>query len=147
MIWEAFLTDLMITDGSIRSAVADLFEIDFQSILIVEDICDLSDLNVPRNQVLIERRNIGGDFPLVLTFYIKVKLLSDYKSDELYGIMFLCHKLCCQALISDLDINPYSWYLVSVDRSIRRVYVDADKLDDKGQFSIDKYAECIKEPY
>jgi hypothetical protein len=145
MIWEAFLTDLMITDGSIRSAVADLFEIDFHSILIIEDICDPT---IPIDRaVLIERYNIGGDFPLVLIFYIEEKLLFNCQSNVLSGIMFLCHKLRCQALIGDLDINPYSWYLVSVDQSIRRVYVDADKLDNQGQFLIDKYAECIKEPY
>lgn len=139
MIWEALLTDLTIADGSIQSAVSELFEIDLQSIMIIEDICDPT---VPSDRlILIERRNIGGDFPLVLTFYINEELLSSYKLNELDGIIFLCHKLCCQALIGDLDLNPYSWYLVGVDRSVSRVYVDADKLDDNGQFSIGKYAE------
>jgi hypothetical protein len=136
MIEEAFLANLKITNEAIQAAVAELFAIDSLSIFIIEDICD-PNIPVPSNQVLIERRDIGGDFPLVLTLYVKGKILTNRSSNVLDDISFLCYKLGYQALTSDLEINPYSWYLVGTDRSVRSVYVDAAKLDDLGQFAVD----------
>jgi hypothetical protein len=135
MILEAFLANLNIADNAILIATAEFFKVDLQCILFIKDICDP---DVPNDLgILIERRDIGGDFPLVLTFYVKAELLSDRNSDELDWIIFLCHKLGCKALIGDLSLNPYSWYLVSEDRSVLRIYVNAAKLDDNGQFAID----------
>jgi hypothetical protein len=135
MILEAFLANLNIADDVIQVAVAEFFVIDIQSILVIEDICDPS---VPSNRgILIERRDIGGDFPLVITCYVESELLSDRNSSELDWIISLCHKLGCKALISDLDLNPYSWYFVGEDRSVLGIYVNAAKLDDHGQFEID----------
>ncbi len=136
MIEEAFLANIKITNEAIQAAVAELFAIDSQSILIIEDICD-PDIPVSESSMLIERQDIGGDFPLVLTLYVQEKIQIDRSSNVLDDLIFLCHKLGCQALTSDLEINPYSWYLVGTDRSIHTVYVDAAKLDDLGQFAID----------
>jgi hypothetical protein len=135
MILEAFLANLNIADNAILIATTEFFKVDLQCILFIKDICDP---DVPDDLgILIERRDIGGDFPLVLTFYVKAELLSDRNSDELDWIIFFCHKLGCKALIGDLDLNPYSWYLVNEDRSVLRIYVNAAKLDDDGQFAID----------
>jgi hypothetical protein len=139
MIEEAFLANIKITNEAIQAAVAELFATDSRYIFIIEDICDPNVPVPPSNQVLIELRDIGGDFPLALTLYVKGKILTNRSSNVLDDISFLCYKLGCQALTShsDLEINPYSWYLVGTDRSVHSVYVDAAKLDEYGQFAID----------
>jgi hypothetical protein len=146
MIWEEILIDRNITSTEISSTVAEVFSVDIHSIVVVEDISDPSVDNskplaqplVPR--IVIESTDIGGDFYRKLTFYISEQEVSFNVIDKIDRIAHMCHKLDCKALISDEDVNPYSMNLVNTDGSIEKIFLDVDKLDDDGQFTIKRVA-------
>jgi hypothetical protein len=134
MIWNEILISKEILDVDIRSAAAEIFSIDIQSIVVVGSISDGGIDN--SKPIVIENSRLGGDFPTRIVFYIEEKDVSIVDIDKLNSIVFLCRKLDCQILISDEDVNPYSMILIDSSASVAKVFLDVNKLDDEGQFVI-----------
>lgn len=138
MIWEEILVNGKLADTDVISSTANMFSVNIQSVLVVENI---STENIDNSKpIVVENTTIGGDFPTKLSFYIDEEKLSISKMDKLDSVINLCRILNHKILISDNDINPYSMSLVDVDGSVKKVFLDVDKLDDHGEYIVSKFA-------
>jgi hypothetical protein len=138
MIWEEILIAGKVAAADVISSVASIFSVNIESVLVVGSIAaENIDNSKP---IVIESITIGGDFPTKLSFYIdEEKILVD-KMNKLDSVIALCRILNHKILISDDDVNPYSMNLVDIDGSVKKVFLDVDKLDDHGNYAISKFA-------
>jgi hypothetical protein len=138
MIWEEILIAGKVAAADVISSVASIFSVNIESVLVVGSIAaENIDNSKP---IVIESITIGGDFPTKLSFYIdEEKILVD-KVNKLDSVIALCRILNHKILISDDDVNPYSMNLVDIDGSVKKVFLDVDKLDDHGNYAISKFA-------
>jgi hypothetical protein len=138
MIWEEILIAGKVAAADVISSVASIFSVNIESVLVIGSIAaENIDNSKP---IVIESITIGGDFPTKLSFYIdEEKILVD-KMNKLDSVIALCRILNHKILISDDDVNPYSMNLVDIDGSVKKVFLDVDKLDDHGNYAISKFA-------
>jgi hypothetical protein len=138
MIWEEILIAGKVAAADVIPSVASIFSVNIESVLVVGSIAaENIDNSKP---IVIESITIGGDFPTKLSFYIdEEKILVD-KVNKLDSVIALCRILNHKILISDNDVNPYSMNLVDIDGSVKKVFLDVDKLDDHGNYVISKFA-------
>jgi hypothetical protein len=133
-MWTDLMLDHVLDDGMLADGFAQIFEQSPADVGVVDAILLASSI-VP---ILVERRDLGGDFPLGVSVYLCPELqrrVSD-PFDEQIAIARLCALWHCRCLFSDDDLNPYSWLLMHPSGLLEAVTVDAERLDHKDEFVI-----------
>ncbi len=99
----------------------------------VSDIGPLS-YEGPSRKIMYEICQRGGEFKMTLTIYNPPSVAlthQDLAKD-------LARRFDMRCLISDDEINPYSWILVDPAGDTTGVFVEAPCLDDRGDFVVER---------
>jgi hypothetical protein len=118
-----------VSDGEAKNAIAALFEIGSDAVLIVPDLASLTSDESDR-QVLCHKFSLpGGQYRCVLSLHEGrfMNLPRVQTALKLSGI------LSSDCLISDESVNPYSFTLVG---SLRPVMVRAERLGSVGEYEV-----------
>ena len=79
-------------------------------------------------KLLCELRTLNGSYPTYLSLYRETDFIKDGEF-KLFCEDF-CELMDCFIILSDDEINPYSWILIDNKRKHFHVYLDPNKLDD-----------------
>ncbi|NES18239.1 MAG: hypothetical protein F6K41_04740 [Symploca sp. SIO3E6] len=138
MIWE-MLIDRHLTANEVVTTVSKLLLIPVADILVIDDITSVRvDL---KTKVVCENTAIGGDFPMMLSIYLRDPNLGELDIKASTGQF--SGMLRCKCLISDESVNPYSWLLIQGTTDCQIVYLDPDKLDENEEYVV-KTSEVLQ---
>jgi hypothetical protein len=113
----------------LRWALATALGVDEFDVWIVEEI----DESTPRSPVLVTARELAAGFRLLVSIYVQSNVLETRLASS------VSRAVGARVLISDDDIDPYSWLLV--DRGdVTRVWLDVGALDG-GEYVIGQRAD------
>jgi hypothetical protein len=138
MLWSEILINKQIAEDRITQILAAVFNIPESEIVFTADVITL-DADATR-QLVVEQTSLDGEFPSRLSLYLFEESLVD--TEPMAIAQQLSRNLACQCLMSDDDINPYSWLLVDAG-NVQKVMLDADALDDNDEFIIKKQTQLI----
>lgn len=132
MIWQDILITRDVSEGDIAAALATVFGVDDNRILVVADLVTFDGIVTDDIHIICERRHVAGDFVLQLSIYLRDDPLERFieLNDDGTLIGRLCQIWSCAALMSDDSVAPYSWLLVRSPGDIRPVQIDSGLLDD-----------------
>lgn len=139
MSWQDIFFDRAINIDEMSKTLSKVFEVAEQHILVTETYPLAENmLQSPQPVIICWLSFIGGDFPCRADIYLEKLLLPkvEYQTEAT-----ICEMLNCRALVSDDELNPYSWILIYKKDRYQKVYVDYDKLDANQQFTIVRYAD------
>lgn len=127
------LTHRVLDGQQVQAAVASLFGIPTDVVLVVSDLEQLLGNTAPHRRVLCHFSHIpSGDFRTLLSFHE-----GEFSSlPRLETARRLCSILQCDCLISGNTINPYSMVLVTSQGEAGAVALDAERLDSSNEYVI-----------
>src|SRR5687767_6069358 len=119
--------DRTLTVAEVRSALCSLLSLNPQEVLIVNDLEELLHPGAPpMHKVFCQITPLGGgDFPTRLS-------LRGAPFEQLPRIQSaneLCRALRCRFLLSDDDVNPFTFLLVDGTNTPKPVAVEPERLD------------------
>lgn len=116
-------------DAALVRALARAYEITSDEVSLLESIQEFDFTNV---RLIVQKTFLGGEFPTHLAIHTHLAPETDSALSRR-----ICAELATRAVISDDSVNPWTWLLVTPDGEVRSVWVDAESLDDRGEFRID----------
>ena len=138
MIWQSVVMDGQHTDTEIAAAAARLFEVREDQILVVDD---LARINEPINnavEVICERLALPGELGSQVTFIVRKEHLIHRvtSNDRIEPLAGFCADLGVNCFLDDSTDHPYAAIYVPMDGNPRRVLLDADPLDERGEYVV-----------
>jgi hypothetical protein len=133
MFWQDVLVGCLVSDATLRRAVATALDTAPRLVKIVEAISGESNTQVGTLGVIVERGQLAGDFPLHLSIYVDESALAvDIRQPEMSmrHLLRLSEALQCACLISDDSFDPASWLRVLPSGQVEQVMLDPDLLDE-----------------
>ncbi|MDQ3704917.1 MAG: hypothetical protein M3437_06805 [Chloroflexota bacterium] len=123
-----------LSDHELVAALPEVLLVTSNEVLVLDDI---EEGEVGEHvKVLCVRTRIKGDFPIVLSIYLRDPALENV--DREVVLSKFCSKLGCTCPISDDSMNPYSRLLIVGSEPPRPVFLDADRLDaDEEEYVLD----------
>lgn len=134
MIWQDVLVDRALTDHEIITTLADLFSLTPVEVLLVAEI-PLLPIG-EHTRILCERTSMLGEFPLMLSIYLRDKRLELLDRSTL--LRQFCGKLCCRCFVGDDSPNPYSGILFQAAGPPEHVFLNSEKLDYSDEYIIQR---------
>ena len=136
MIWRDILIDRRPSDDELLHALARLFQISPDSIVVFGDYSELLKPERPGTRLLCERLLVDGEFRMKLGI---MPVHPDQESfvrnhDDTTLLSDLCRTLSVRGLIDDGSDNPYAFLLIDTDGTIARTGLDAERLDNDQQY-------------
>ena len=125
MIWENVFVDRHLTAGEAAATLAKAFDVPVADVLVVPDIIAAN--AQPDARVLAELTSARGDFPVLLTIYLRDLNLATRDRAAIVG--GFCEALGAACLISDDSVNPFTMLLVRRPADRRPVALDPQRLD------------------
>lgn len=142
MVWTDLEMERVVSDEQLQHAFSAVFGVSPTEVAVTEDLFTVSDSvreailaddHLGEAPIYLERSRTPGDFPFhVMVVLRKAELEAMVKGwdREVAMIQRLADELGVRMLISDDDVNPYTWILVTPHAAMTPVRVDADQLDD-----------------
>ena len=130
MVWQDLLLDRWIDGPALGRALATVFDVEQQSVLVVDDVANLT-LEVVGVKVLAERTRRGGQFPLQLSVYVRDEAVwrRVQEFDEIVRLVReLCALLRSSCLITGDAQDPEEDFLIRPTGDLLRVTLDHDEL-------------------
>lgn len=125
MIWENVFVDRHLTAGEAAATLAKAFAVPVADVLVVPDVI-AADVR-PNARILVELAPARGDFPVLLTIYLRDPNLA--ARDRAATVGRLCEALGAACLVSDDSVNPFTMLLVRSATDRQLVGLDPDRLD------------------
>lgn len=136
MIWRDILIDRQPSDSELVHALAHLFQISTDEILLFGDYSQLLLDEPAGTRLLCERLPVEGEFRMKLGI---MPVHPDQEAfvrthDDVELVTSLCRILAVRGLIDDGSDNPYAFLLIDPNRAVSRTDLDAERLDSDGQY-------------
>ena len=136
MIWRDILIDRRPRDGELLDALARVFQISQDTIVLFGDYSELLTPEPPGTRLLCERLPVDGEFRM------KLGIMPVHPDQEVFAqshddtvlLSALCRTLSVRGLIDDGSDNPYAFLLIDTDGTIARTELDAVRLDNDHQY-------------
>ncbi len=116
----------------LRRAVSAAAGIEAERVFVTPDITTAQGEDYENARVVIERVDMGGEFPVLLHFYPRAE---ETAKDPVPEVKRLAAILKCRVLIDDDSDNPWQMLEVTPDGTTRTVYLDPDS-EDLGEFNL-----------
>jgi hypothetical protein len=131
MIWQDIVIDRLLSDHEIAHALSDAFGVQPSEVLVGHDEHDFPDPG--QAQVICMSSTLGGGFPQLLSIYLYGATGSLQTIDIIKN---MCTKSNFSCLFDDGSPNPYTMNLATRAGEVRRVNIDPDLLDDRGEYHL-----------
>ncbi len=136
MIWRDILIDRRPSDDELQHALARVFSISTDAIVLFGDYSELLTPEPPGTRLLCERLPVEGEFRMKLGI---MPVHPDQESfaqghDDTDLLSDLCRTLSVRGLIDDGTDNPYAFLMIGADGTIVRTDLDAERLDNDQQY-------------
>lgn len=129
-IYEVFI-ERPIGKDDLADEVSTRFQIELGQVEVVEDI----ESSKGNGLVTIERKMIGGEFATSISVFVKPDVSN---MPESQFASYLSENLSCGVLISDDSPNPYRFKYVALEGTIKRVLLENEPFDERGEVIIIK---------
>lgn len=129
MVWQDLLLDRWIDEPALGRALATVFDVEQQRVLVVDDIADPT-LAVAGAKVLAERTRRQGQFPLQLSVYVRDE--AEWRRIEEFDetvrlVRELCALLRSSCLITGGAQDPEEDFLIRPNGDVLRVTLDDEE--------------------
>ena len=121
-MWQDIVARRNPNRAALRSALARLFGVDEQAVMVVEDMLEVDE----SAKVVCHVLTTKGDFQVLLSIYNHVDMQPDLRQ----GASDIAAAIGCGCLADDGTDNPYTMLLVG-EGATRRVSLDVEALDDE----------------
>jgi hypothetical protein len=129
MSWPDLIIDRSVTDNELAVAIAKVLGIPRYAILVGNEMPEGAlDEQI---QLVCTTSRAGGEFRTAIALYPQsAYLIEGFSARKVIQVIEeLCAALHSKCLISDDSPNPYGMVLIEGPGVARRVFLDADKLD------------------
>ncbi len=142
LMWTDLMLDHMIDNDGLVDGFVRVFACSPADVGVVDAIS----LSTPALPIVVERRDLGGDFPLGVSVHLDEELQRRVTDpiDEQNTIARLCALWHCSCLFSDDLVNPYSWLLMNPTGVLEAVTVDPERLDCDDQFVVVRVDRVVR---
>lgn len=131
MIWQDVVAQHSLSDREIVEGLAAAFEVEDTQVVVCRSEEDFPEPGNSKVVCLVSERSKG--FRLVLSIYTYFLDSQPYPNVVVKKIAKLT---CSDVLISDGSINPYTMIRLTPDGGSARVFLDAQRLDDEGEYDV-----------
>lgn len=139
MSWQDMFIARTLTKDEITTALAAVFEVMADHILVVDDDFDWTSLNEDV-KIVCTYYHVPGKFPTRLDITLIDSALTP---EQPFTVECnLAQRLDTDIIVAGVEVNPYVWVLIHDRETMQKVLLNAEKLDaENPEIVIEHYRE------